>query len=33
MVKRGHTDKLLIVDAGLAIPNGTKVIAAILSID
>ena len=26
MAKMGHTDKLLIADAGLAIPNGTKVI-------
>ena len=26
MAKMGHTDKLLIADAGLAIPNSTKVI-------
>ncbi len=31
MAKLGHTDTLLIADAGLAIPNGTKVIDISLS--
>lgn len=33
MAKMGHTDKMLIADAGLAIPNTTKVIDLSLSKD
>ncbi|MDD2957497.1 MAG: D-ribose pyranase [Lachnospiraceae bacterium] len=31
MAKMGHTDKMMIVDAGLAVPNSTKVIDLSLS--
>lgn len=33
MAKMGHTDKMMIVDAGLAVPNTTKVIDLSLSMN
>jgi D-ribose pyranase len=33
MSKMGHTDKMMIVDAGLAVPNTTKVIDLSLSVN
>lgn len=33
LAKMGHTDRILIADAGLAIPNTTKVIDVSLDVD
>ena len=33
LAKMGHTDRMMIVDAGLAVPNTTKVIDLSLSVN